>query len=161
MISLCCPHAVLLGRTLFIGIAQLIYDPLAIFQPASAAATRSRIGETDDRRPQSASPAHVWARQREDDTIFLAPEALVGSGHVVAEASDAVGVTEGALVTMASGESDEEYGDVSYTEGSMSGKRPDGAEWESTNHEEVKISRCCKNLALLGGKHIKSTVKCV
>ncbi|CAM9133388.1 unnamed protein product, partial [Laminaria digitata] len=115
---------------------KLIYDPLGIFQPASTAATRSRTGGTDDRRPRSASPAHVWARQREDDTIFLAPEVLVGSEHVVTEASDAVGVTEGSLVAMTSGESDEEYGDVWDGEGLISGKGHDGAEWESTHHEE-------------------------
>lgn len=145
MIPLSSPSTVLLGRTSFIDITQLMYDPLAIFQPAqAAAATGSGTGDTDDGRPHSASPAHVWTRQREDDTVFLAPEALVDSEHMVAEASNAVGVTEGSLVTMTSGESDEECGDIWDTEGSKSGKRLNGAEWDSAHHEEVKISRRCR-----------------
>lgn len=117
---------------------QLIYDPLAIFQPALAAATHSGTEGTDDRRPCSASPTHVWARQREDDTIFLAPEALVDSAKVVAVGSDAVGATEGALVTMTSGESDEEWGEFWGVEDMMPGKGLDGVERETTHHEEVK-----------------------
>lgn len=64
----------------------------------------------------------------------------------MAEASDAVGVTEGALVTMTSGESDEEYGGGWGVEDLMLGKRRDGAEWEGAHHEEVIISRSCKRV---------------
>lgn len=64
---------------------------------------------------------------------------MVDSEHVVAEASDVVGVTEGALVTMASGESDEEYRDTWGSEDPMSRRRHDGGGWENSRHEEVNV----------------------
>lgn len=63
---------------------------------------------------------------------------MVDSEHVVEEASNAVGVTEGALVTMASGESDEEYRDTWGSDDPMPRRRHDGGGWESSRHEEVK-----------------------
>lgn len=48
-------------------LSQLVYDPLATFRPLG-----------DDHHHRSTSPSHVWARQRQDDTVFLLPEAFAG-----------------------------------------------------------------------------------
>lgn len=83
-------------------LSQLVYDPLTTFRPAA-----------DSHLPQPTPPSHVWVRQRQDDTIFLLPEALAAqevevaagaAGSVEAHPDAGSGGGNGVLVELPPGE---------------------------------------------------------
>lgn len=119
-----------------------MYDASVIFKPPVAAAAHLTTGETDDSGSRSTPPAHAWVRQRQDDTIFLLPEALVGAGDSTMVDPDAVGEQGGVFVAMPRGEVDEHADEDGNEESLMSGEEYDGAEWKRPHGEEASEIMC-------------------
>lgn len=88
-----------------VPLPQMMYDSSVVFRPTT---------DDNDNRPPSTPLAHVWVRQRQDDTAFLLPEALAGeeidTAAAVTDGSGAEGGSEktGTIVTMLLGEEYEE-----------------------------------------------------
>ncbi|CAM9151445.1 unnamed protein product, partial [Scytosiphon promiscuus] len=86
---------------------KVVNDHLVIFGPTV---------DDEENRPRSATPTHIWVRQRQDDIAFLLPEELADketdNTAAVGDRSGAEGGSEdkGSIVTMLLGEEFDEEG---------------------------------------------------
>lgn len=103
----------------------MVYDPLVIFTPAD--------NNNNNNNPDSRPPQHVWVRQRQDDTLFLVPEALAAKEiDGAAAVKDCVGAGseegKGVIVTIPPGEGPEEEEEGAATL-AFSAAAAAGGEW--------------------------------
>lgn len=89
---------------------QLIFDASIIFTHgvAAAAADGGIPSGTNDQNPISGTPAYIWVRQRQDDTIFLLPEALADDERRGGEDPGAGMENKAVFELMPAGEADDE-----------------------------------------------------
>lgn len=71
-----------------------------IFKPTASDATCSATEGTNSQLPLPTPLPHVWVRQRQDDTIFLLPEALAHTEDNAVATPRAINGNEGMFATI-------------------------------------------------------------